>query len=166
MKICWVDQVLRHKNYCTFAGQLQKESTELNLRLITGYISGIYWGFLTESIRNKESESLENIVWNALQKQAAVNNKKNLFDCYQGIFHSKKAYDNLYTIWKSQTAPQSITLNDEDFTSLALALSLRNNNNNDLLQEQLTRIKNPDRINRFKIIMKAASSDKRFGTNF
>lgn len=72
----------------------------------------------------------------------------------------------MYTIWKSQTAPQSITLNDEDFTSLALALSLRNNNNNDLLQEQLTRIKNPDRINRFKIIMKAASSDKRFGTNF
>lgn len=149
-----------------FAGQLQKESTELNLRLITGYISGIYWGFLTESIRNKESESLENIVWNALQKQAAVNNKKNLFDCYQGIFHSKKAYDNLYTIWKSQTAPQSITLNDEDFTSLALALSLRNNNNNDLLQEQLTRIKNPDRINRFKIIMKAASSDKKIRDEF
>ncbi|AVF46917.1 aminopeptidase [Elizabethkingia anophelis] len=149
-----------------FAGQLQKESTELNLRLITGYISGIYWGFLTESIRNKESESLENIVWNALQKQAAVNNKKNLFDCYQGIFQSKKAYDNLYTIWKSQTAPQSITLNDEDFTSLALALSLRNNNNNDLLQEQLTRIKNPDRINRFKIIMKAASSDKKIRDEF
>ncbi|EQB92740.1 aminopeptidase [Elizabethkingia anophelis] len=149
-----------------FAGQLQKESTELNLRLITGYISGIYWGFLTESIRNKESESLENIVWNALQKQAAVNNKKNLFDCYQGIFQSKKAYDNLYTIWKTQTAPQSITLNDEDFTSLALALSLRNNNNNDLLQEQLTRIKNPDRINRFKIIMKAASSDKKIRDEF
>ncbi|WP_407509169.1 M1 family metallopeptidase [Elizabethkingia anophelis] len=149
-----------------FAGQLQKESTELNLRLITGYISGIYWGFLTESIRNKEFESLENIVWNALQKQAAVNNKKNLFDCYQGIFRSRKAYDNLYTIWKSQTAPQGITLNDEDFTNLALALSLRNNNNNDLLQEQLTRIKNPDRINRFKIIMKAASSDKKIRDEF
>lgn len=149
-----------------FAGQLQKESTELNLRLITGYISGIYWGFLTESIRSKESESLENIVWNALQKQAAVNNKKNLFDCYQGIFRSRKAYDNLYTIWKSQTAPQGITLNDEDFTNLALALSLRNNNNNDLLQEQLTRIKNPDRINRFKIIMKVASSDKKIRDEF
>lgn len=72
----------------------------------------------------------------------------------------------MYTIWKSQTAPQSITLNDEDFTSLALALSLRNNNNNDLLQEQLTRIKNPDRINRFKIIMKAASSDKKIRDEF
>ncbi|OPC32627.1 M1 family metallopeptidase [Elizabethkingia miricola] len=149
-----------------FAEQLQKESTELNLRLITGYISGIYWGFLSESTRNKESEGLENIVWNALQKQTAVNNKKNLFDCYQGIFQSKKAYDNLYTIWKTQTAPQGITLNDEDFTSLALALSLRNNNNNDLLQEQLTRIKNPDRINRFKIIMKAASSDKKIRDEF
>ncbi len=149
-----------------FTGQLQKENTELNLRLITGYISGIYWGFLPERIRSKESESLENTIWNALQGQVATNNKKILFDCYQGIFLSPKAYDHLYKIWKSQTAPQGITLNDEDFTSLALALSLRNNNNNDLLQEQLTRIKNPDRINRFKIIMKAASSDKKVRDEF
>jgi aminopeptidase N len=34
------------------------------------------------------------------------------------------------------------------------------------LQEQLVRIKNPDRINRFKIIMKAASSDQKPVMNF
>ncbi|MBK1896089.1 M1 family metallopeptidase [Chryseobacterium paridis] len=149
-----------------FTDQLQKESTELNLRLITGYISTIYWEFLPEAQRLKESENIENTFWKALQAQTTKNNKKILFDGYQGVFQSQQAYDNLYTIWKSQTPPQDVSLNDEDFTSLALSLSLRNNDNNDLLQEQLARIKNPDRINRFKIIMKAASSDKKIRDDF
>ncbi|WP_430827571.1 M1 family aminopeptidase [Chryseobacterium indologenes] len=146
--------------------QLSKETTELNLRLITGYISTIYWEFLPGNVRLKESENVENMVWKALQTQAAKNNKKILFDSYQGIFQSQKAYDTLYTIWKTQTPPQDVSLNDEDFTSLALSLSLRNPDNNNLLQEQLARIKNPDRINRFKIIMQAASSDQKVRNDF
>ncbi|AKK73949.1 aminopeptidase [Chryseobacterium gallinarum] len=149
-----------------FAGELQKENTELNLRLITGYISTIYWEFLPENMRLRESENIENKLWEALQVQKAKNNKKILFDSYQNIFQSQKAYDNLFTIWKSQTPPQDVFLNDEDFTSLALSLSLRSTNNNDLLQEQLTRIKNPDRVNRFKIIMQAASSDQKVRDEF
>ena len=35
--------------------QLSKETTELNLRLITGYISTIYWEFLPGNVRLKES---------------------------------------------------------------------------------------------------------------
>ncbi|MFZ4928076.1 M1 family metallopeptidase [Chryseobacterium sp. Mn2064] len=149
-----------------YTGQLQKETTELNLRLITGYISTIYWDFLSQNNRLKISEDLENTIWKALPNQSSKNNKKILFDCYQGIFQNRQAYDNLYTIWKSQTPPQDVLLNDDDFTNLALALSLRNADNRDLLQEQLTRIKNPDRINRFKIIMKAASSDQQIRDEF
>ncbi|OPC23531.1 aminopeptidase [Elizabethkingia meningoseptica] len=149
-----------------YTGQLQKENTELNLRLITGYISSIYWNFLPENIRLQESEKTENIIWQALQMQTARNNKKILFDSYQGIFQSKNAYDHLYKIWKLQTPPQDVSMNDEDYTGLALSLSLRNAHNSDLLQEQLTRIKNPDRINRFKILMNAVSSDENVRNNF
>ncbi|HCM35672.1 M1 family aminopeptidase [Chryseobacterium sp.] len=149
-----------------FTEQLPKENTELNLRLITGYISTIYWDFLSENTRLKESGNIEDTLWKTLQVQTAKNNKKIIFDCYQGIFQSQQAYDNLYTIWKSQMPPKDVSLNDDDFTNLALALSLRNANNNDLLQEQLARIKNPDRVNRFKIIMKAASSDQRVRDDF
>ncbi|HFK5570225.1 TPA: M1 family aminopeptidase [Elizabethkingia meningoseptica] len=149
-----------------YAGQLQKENTELNLRLITGYISSVYWNFLPENIRLQESEKIENIIWQALQTQMAKNNKKILFDCYQGIFQSKNAYNHLYKIWKLQTPPQDVSMNDEDYTGLALSLSLRNAHNSDLLQEQLTRIKNPDRINRFKILMNAVSSDENVRNNF
>ncbi|MCL1674033.1 M1 family aminopeptidase [Elizabethkingia meningoseptica] len=149
-----------------YTGQLQKENTELNLRLITGYISSVYWNFLPENIRLQESEKIENIIWQALQMQTAKNNKKILFDSYQGIFQSKNAYNHLYKIWKLQTPPQDVSMNDEDYTGLALSLSLRNAHNSDLLQEQLNRIKNPDRINHFKILMNAVSSDENVRNNF
>ncbi|WES98441.1 M1 family aminopeptidase [Chryseobacterium arthrosphaerae] len=149
-----------------FAEQLQKETTELNVRLIAGYISTIYWEFLPESKRLKISDTLENTVWQALQVQTAKNNKKILFDCYQGIFQSQQAYNKLYKIWESKETPQDVSLNDEDFTNLALSLSLRNKDNKGLLQKQLDRITNTDRINRFKIIMKAASSDQKTRDEF
>lgn len=149
-----------------YAGQLQQETTELNLRLIAGYISTIYWGFLSENTRLKESVNIENTLWKALQAQTAKNNKKILFDGYRNVFQSQQAYDALYAIWKSQTPPKDVSLNEDDFTNLALSLSLRNSNNGVLLDDQLTRIKNPDRVNRFKIIMKAASSDQKIRDDF
>lgn len=140
--------------------QLQSETTELNLRLITGYLSSVYWEFISKANRLSVSDKLESLIWSALQQQAAKNNKKILFECYESIFQSQQAYDKLYNVWQQQTPPGDVVLNEDDYTSLALALSLRSNDNAALLQEQLARIKNPDRINRFKIIMQAASSDK------
>jgi len=149
-----------------YAGQLQQETTELNLRLITGYISTIYWEFLSENTRLKESVNIENTLWKALQAQTAKNNKKILFDGYRNVFQSQQAYDTLYAIWKSQTPPKDVSLNEDDFTNLALSLSLRNSNNNVLLDDQIKRITNKDRIKRFEIIMKAASSDQKIRDDF
>ncbi len=142
-----------------FSDQLENETTELNLRLITNYISSIYWEYLNPKSRLLESRRLEDIVWNAMNKQAIKNNKKLLLDCYENIFQSDTAYNNLYAIWEQQTHPVNINLNEDDYTNLSLALALRSNDNESLLQQQLSRIKNNDRINRFKIIMQAVSSN-------
>lgn len=149
-----------------YAGQLQQETTELNIRLITGYISTVFWGFLSESSRLKESGDLENMLWKALEVQTAKNNKKILFDCYRNIFRSQQAYDRLSEVWRLKNPPKDVSLNEDDYTNLALSLSLRNNNNSELLQEQLKRITNKDRIKRFEIIMKAASSDRKTRDDF
>ncbi|MFT4202277.1 MAG: M1 family aminopeptidase [Chitinophagaceae bacterium] len=141
------------------SSQLQSETNELNLRLISNYIATTYWEFLSKGNRSKESTLLEKTIWYAMQKQTPKNNKKVLFDCYQNIFQSQLAYSVLYGTWKKQSPPIGVTLNDEDYTGLALSLALRNNDNQALLQAQLSRIKNPDRAARFKIIMQGASSD-------
>lgn len=148
------------------SNRLQYETTELNLRLITGYLSTLYWEFISIKNRLAISDSLESSVQNALQRQMTRNNKKILFECYENIFQSQEAYNKLYNIWRQQTPPKGVVLNEDDYTSLALALSLRNDGNSILLQEQLARIKNPDRINRFKIIMQAAASDINVRTAF
>lgn len=67
---------------------------------------------------------------------------------------------------KNQTPPKGIILNEDDYTALALSLGLRSNNNASILNEQLKRIKNNDRIIRFKIIMNAASSDEKTRNDF
>lgn len=140
--------------------QLQYETTELNLRLITGYLSSLYWEFISKENRLAVSDSLEHLIWNAMQRQATKNNRKILLECYENIFESQQAYDRLYNLWQHQVPPYDIVLNEDDYTSLALALALRSTDNAALLQQQLIRITDPARIDRFKIIMQAVSSDK------
>jgi aminopeptidase N len=144
-----------------FIGGLLHEKQELNLRLISGYIESIYWRFINKNTRQQLSLSLENDLWHAMQSQTAPNNKKVLFQTYQNVFLSQAATDKLYGIWKSQKAPQGVQLSDDDYTDLALSLALRESSNATLLQEQLARIKNEDRRNRFKLIMSAVSSNEK-----
>jgi aminopeptidase N len=141
-----------------FMSRLQKETDELNLRLLTGYIGNIYWDLSATKTRNKLAPSLESQIWQAIQKQDLNNNKKNLLKLYQNLFLSDEAYNKLYQIWKNQAAPEGIKLSEDDYTSLAFALKLRKNDVN-ILNEQLQRIKNPDRKKRFEFIVPALSAD-------
>ncbi|MDE1193220.1 MAG: M1 family aminopeptidase [Arachidicoccus sp.] len=149
-----------------FLDRLSKEDNELILRLLTNYIAACYWEFVSKNKRINNAAMLESYVWQAMQLQSKANNKKILFDCYAANFISSNAYDTLFAIWKNQTPPKGIILNEDDYTALALSLGLRSNNNASILNEQLKRIKNNDRIIRFKIIMNAASSDEKTRNDF
>ncbi|MBO9594151.1 MAG: aminopeptidase [Niabella sp.] len=142
-----------------FADGLNKETIELNMRLLTGYISSIYWNFMLPQQRRQWTGRLENSIWSALQQQKNPNNKKILFGCYQSVFETEPALARLYAIWYSQDPPANVVLKEEDYTSLAFALVLRNKNGDSILQQQLRRIKDPDRVKRFRIIMPALSRD-------
>ena len=148
-----------------FMGQLQQEKDELNLRLLTGYVENIFWSFNSPQSRNKLVQGLENQIWQAIEKQDLANNKKNLLKLYQTIFLTDDAYNKLYPIWKTQIAPDGIKFSEDDYTALALALKLRKNDEN-MLAEQLQRIKNPDRKKRFQFIMPALSADVKVRDRF
>ena len=59
------------------------EKNEMNLRPITGYISNLYWTFISAESRSAISANLENTIWQAMEMQTAANNKKILFTAYQ-----------------------------------------------------------------------------------
>lgn len=149
-----------------FGQGLGKEQEELNIKLLTSYISTIYWQFSTPEERKKLSAPLEDQIWTALLHQQGGNNKKQLFKAYQDIFMNPSARSRLYQIWKNQQAPEGIALSEDDYTSLALSLALRDDADATILTVQNTRITNPDRKKRFEFIMPAVSPDQRKRDHF
>lgn len=142
-----------------FSRGIVAEKEETNLRLLTGYLSTIYWEFITPDIRKQLSADLENNLWTAMQRQTATNNKKILFKTYQDIYLSDKASDTIYGIWKNQQAPAGIKLTEDDYTSLALSIALKNDTAVHVLKQQETRIANIDRKKRLEFLIPALSAD-------
>lgn len=140
---------------------LGQETEELNIRLISRQLSDIYWRLIPDSDRNKLAPQLEMEVWNTLRQQADGNSKKLLFKTYQSIALSNEAQEKLYGIWKNEEPPAGVKLNEDDYTDLALALAVRDfPADTSILEVQLERIKNPDRLQRLRFMIPALSADE------
>jgi aminopeptidase N len=145
---------------------LVSEKEETNLRLLTGYISNIYWEFITPAARSEMAAKLENGLWTALQQQEKPNNKKVLFKAYQDVYLTDTAKENIYTIWQLQKPPLGVKLNEDDYTSLALSIALKSDLATGVLQMQETRITNADRKKRLEFLMPALSLDEQERDSF
>ncbi|WP_029276014.1 M1 family aminopeptidase [Pedobacter borealis] len=149
-----------------FLQGLSVEKNEMNLRLITGYLTNIYWTFLTAEARNAMYESMEKTIWNAMEQQQTQNNRKILFNAYQNVYLSADAGKRMYNIWLKQTAPSGIKLLEDDYSALALTLALKTDTANTILKDQLARTKNEDRKNRLIYLTPALSLDVMERDNF
>lgn len=149
-----------------FLQGLSVEKNEMNLRLIAGYFTNIYWTFLTAEVRNAMYESMEKTIWNAMEQQQMQNNKKILFNAYQNVYLSADAGKRMYNIWLKQTAPNGIKLLEDDYSALALTLALKTDTANTILKDQLARTKNEDRKNRLIYLMPALSLNVKERDNF
>ncbi|RBQ07605.1 M1 family aminopeptidase [Pedobacter miscanthi] len=142
------------------------DKNEMNLRLLTGYITNIYWTFLKAEKRESINVLMEKTIWKALDEEKQANNKKILFNAYQNIYQSADAAKRMYGIWFKQSAPEGIKLSEDDYSSLALTLALKTDTTNTILKEQLSRTKNEDRKNRLIYLMPALSLDVKERDNF
>ncbi|MGQ7856110.1 M1 family metallopeptidase [Pedobacter sp. WC2501] len=133
------------------------EKNEMNLRLITGYMTNIYWTFLADEKRTGIHAVMEKTIWEAMKQQQMQNNKKILFNAYQNVYLSAEAGKRMYNIWLKQTAPTGIKLLEDDYSALALTLALKTDTANTILKDQLERTKNEDRKNRLIYLMPALS---------
>ncbi len=141
-----------------FAKGLTVEKNELNLRLITGYITNIFWEFTLTEKRLALSGNLEQQLWQAMEQQTLPNNKKLLFKAYQDVFLNEAAQSKIYNIWKKQQPPQGVKLTEDDYTSLALSIALKNDTAVSVLKQQ-ERISNVDRKARLAFITPALSNN-------
>ncbi|GGG16241.1 M1 family metallopeptidase [Pontibacter amylolyticus] len=141
--------------------QSPNEQEELNLKLLTGYLSDTFWKFTSPEQRATLAPAFEKNLWEAMEKQTSGNNKKLFFKTYQNIAMTKEAQDRLHQVWRDQKAPTGVTLTEDDYTSLALSLAVRDYADSEgILRQQLARIKNPDRQKRLQFLMPALSGDE------
>lgn len=140
-----------------FEKGLKLEKEETNLRLLTGYITNIFWEFMPAGERDRHAASLEETLWEAIQQQSSANNKKLLFNAYQHIYRSEMAGRRVYKTWQTQQPPEGMRLTEDDYTSMALTLAVKSDTVTHVLQQQLERIKNPDRKKRLEFLIPALS---------
>lgn len=149
-----------------FEEGLSQEKEETNLRMISSYLTNLYWEFITPAKRNAHVARLEQILWEAMAQQPATNNKKILFSTYQSIYQSAAAIERMYNIWETQAAPEGVKLSEDDYTAIATSIALRSDTLTQVLQRQEDRIKDADRKRRIEYLMPALSPDVKVRDDF
>ncbi|HET9503830.1 MAG TPA: M1 family aminopeptidase [Hymenobacter sp.] len=140
--------------------QLAHETNELNIKLLTNQLSDIFWKFTPATTRATRAPGLEDALWQAMLAQRTPGAQKLYFKAYQSIALSPAAQAQLYKIWQTQQPPAQVKLTEDDYTSLALALAVRDYRApQPILPEQLARIKNVDRRQRLEFLMPALSPE-------
>jgi aminopeptidase N len=144
----------------TYQQQLAHENNELNIKLLTNQLSDIFWKFTPATTRAGRAPGLEDALWQAMLAQRTPGAQKLYFKAYQSIALSPAAQAQLYKIWQTQQPPAQVKLTEDDYTSLALALAVRDYRaSQPILPEQLARIKNVDRRQRLEFLMPALSPE-------
>jgi aminopeptidase N len=139
---------------------LALEPEELNLNILLDQVASIYWRFLPAAVRDTLAAGLENDCWQAMLRVTSDNEKKLLFRTYSSIVISKEGQNRLFGIWEEQRPPTGVKLSEDDYTNLAAALALRGYPSyKNILQEQLGRITNSDRRERWLFLQPALSAD-------
>lgn len=163
--INWYENMLSGQSFTPaalldlFSRFVAAEPEELNVGLMTGHITDIYWRLLTPEQRKALAPHLERKLWTAMQQQPTANKKKILFQAFQNIALTSHALNMLYTVWKAKTPPDAIKLSEEDYTALAIDLALKNFPAPNLLQQQLQRISNPDRQRKLQFMLPAIAAN-------
>ncbi|QKG52308.1 M1 family aminopeptidase [Hymenobacter sp. BRD67] len=143
-----------------YLAQTAHETNDLNIKLLTGQLSDIYWKFLKPAQRTALAPAMEKALWQAMLQQTRPGEQKLYFKAYQSIALTPEAQARLYDIWQRQKAPGLVKLTEDDYTALALALAVRDYAApQPILTQQLARITNVDRRQRLEFLLPALSPD-------
>jgi aminopeptidase N len=155
------------ETYQVYLSAIQQEKNELITNYLSGNMQTIFWAFLTKEQQNKIQKQTENEIYTLLEQDLPANIKKTLFSLYQTIAISEQGKENLYQIWNQKKQLKNLFLNERDFTSLAMKLSVfKHPKAAVILQEQQSSISNKDRLERFVWLLPSLSADQEVRDDF
>lgn len=108
--------------------------------------------------RNYQQE-VETLLWEKVNNSPPASARL-FFESWLKILRSDESAQMIRDIYLGQTKPGAVVLSDQNYTDLALEAWVRNSTHFDLVEMEMQRITNPDRLRRLHFIMSAASPDK------
>jgi aminopeptidase N len=155
------------ETYQVYLSAVQQEKNELITNYLSGNLQTIFWTFLTKEQQNKVQKQTENKIYTLLEQDLPANMKKTFFRLYQAIAISEEGKENLHQIWNQKKQLKNLFLNERDFTSLAMKLSVfKHPKAAVILQEQQSSISNKDRLERFVWLLPSLSADQEVRDDF
>lgn len=153
--------------YYLYLKAIENEKNELITSYLSGRIQNVFWSFLNEEQRNKVSVSNDLKIQSLLEKNVSRNIKRILFGMYRSVAISDNGKEFLYQIWSKKKKVKNLYVSENDYTGIASQLAIYNHpKTKDILVEQLTRINNPDRLERFKWLLPTLSNDENVRDDF
>ncbi len=125
-------------------------------------LSSIYWRTLPAETRNEYAPAVELVLMSILDSSSLdASQKRPVLNAFISMALTPDGINRMYGIWNSKADAFGVALTEDDFTSLALTLALKDAPAaSDILKKQELRITNPDRLKKFLFVSQAASASK------
>ena len=140
---------------------LPRETDEQNVQRILNYTGAAYWKFLPSERRTEVAATIEPVLMTGLRAAATPSLKSAWFSALRDTARSPATIAWLERVWRKTEDVPGLTLAEPDYTTLALQLAVREVSAwSEILDQQFTRIENPDRKARFAFVRPALSPDQ------
>jgi aminopeptidase N len=120
----------------------------------------VYWNYLSSAQRKGIVPRVESLLWGLFTGAADQGVAAKYFDTYLKVFLTPKAVKRVKKIWQKSLTFKNFSISPRKYTEISLELAVREiKGSPEILQEQLKRIKNPDRKKRLQFIIPALSPE-------
>lgn len=172
MWISLYEDVLRHQLsvgefYLALLEGISKEKEALNRNYLLDLTEVIFWQFFTSTEREQYGPELEKTLEEAYTNAKDPSAQLVYFRTYYDIALSDEAISKLVQVWKSQHVTATLPLSETESIDLMAELALRlPDAAAEMIETQIERTKNQDRIDRLQFIKPALSSQKEVRDSF
>ena len=136
------------------------EDTEQVVQLLLNGVGPLFWRYLPASEREELAPTLERVLRDGIARPESSSLRSAYFSAFYAVVTTADGIDFLERVWSREVSIPGLQLSETDETTMAEQLALRSHPRaSEILAEQLDRIENPDRRERFQFVIPALSAD-------
>ena len=146
----------------TLISGLKTETEPLNRQNILSMVSTVYWKFMPAEERILFAERIERELWSQIDsKETEMDARSAYYKTLVDICATNGSIARLYDVWEAESDIGGLRLSENDMITLAYELAIRKPEQCEaILEQQLSRITNTDRRQRFQFVSPALSPDQ------